>query len=408
MSERRIPNGCLIETRPTYADLSPCSVCPRRFSEAHGQGPGIERSGRVAYPPALEGVASSQVVTHGGEIGVTQVVIQPSYGRPASRRRWRDTLGKPVPFGEPGYLRLLTEEQQARLLAMHPAGRVRFWGATSTHDKNMERLVTGDVVLFTGLRHLRAVGEVGYSFRNKPFADRLWAPDPDSGGWSNVYSLLTFELVSIPYDEVWKLPGFKEGDNFVGLRFLDEQKGRDLLDGLRIETRTSAEQDALGEQAVIDAISAETQIIESEAVHTSETSYERNPGSIIVHRAEALLVAEYEEALTGLSVKRIRTPAGVTDLYVTGPDGPEVIEAKSGSDRRFVRQALGQLLDYAPHTPAPASRLGALFPKRPAEADIALLHRYGIDCIYRTEPKVFARREAPAEARTHMQKLWHG
>ena len=339
---------------------------------------------------------------------MTQVVIQPSYGRPASRRRWSDTLGKPVAFGEPGFLRLLTEEQYARLLTMHPTGQARFWGATSTHDKNMGRLATGDVVLFTGLSHIQAVGEVGYSFRNKPFADRLWAPDPDSGGWSNVYSLLTFELVSIPYEEVWRLPGFNEGDNFVGLRFLDEQKGKDVLDGLRIETRTSTEQDARDEQAVIDTLSAETQIIDSEAVHTSEASYERTPGTTIVHRAEALLVAEYEETLTNLSVKRIRTPAGVTDLYVTGPNGAEVIEAKSGSDRRFVRQALGQLLDYAPHSPAPASRLAALFPGRPAEPDIALLHRYGIDCIYRTEPNVFARREAPAETRTHMQKLWHG
>jgi hypothetical protein len=312
-----------------------------------------------------------------------------------------------VPFSEPGFLQLLTEEQQARLLAMHPDGQARFWGATSTHDKNMERLATGDVVLFTGLRHVRAVGEVGYSFRNQRFADRLWVPDPNSDSWSNVYSLLTFEPVSIPYDEVWKLPGFNEGDNFVGLRFLDEQKGRDILDGLRIETRTSAEQEAWGEQVVINALTTETQIIDSEAVHTSETSYEREPGTIIVHRAEALLVAEYEETLSGLTVKRIRTPAGVTDLYVTGPDGVEVIEAKSGSDHRFVRQALGQLLDYAPHSAAPATRLAALFPIRPAEADIALLHRYGIDCIYRTEPKVFQRREAPAEARTHMQKIWH-
>jgi hypothetical protein len=229
-----------------------------------------------------------------------------------------------------------------------------------------------------------------------------------SGGWSNVYSLRTFELVSIPYDEIWKLPGFKQGDNFVGLRFLVEQKGRDVLDGLRIETRTFAEQEVRDEQDIVDALSAGTQIIDIEAVHTSETSYERNPGSITIHRVEALLVAEYEKTLSGQTVKRIRTPAGITDLYITGPDGVEVIEAKSGSDRRFVRQALGQLLDYAPHSPAPVSRLGALFPVRPAEADIALLHRYGIDCIYRTEPKVFARREAPAQARAHMQKLWYG
>lgn len=90
---------------------------------------------------------------------MTQVVIQPSFGKPASRRRWRDTLAKPVPFGEPGLRQLLTEEQHARLLAMHPTGRARFWGATSIHDKNMDRLATGDVVLFTGQRHVRAVGE---------------------------------------------------------------------------------------------------------------------------------------------------------------------------------------------------------------------------------------------------------
>jgi hypothetical protein len=189
-----------------------------------------------------------------------------------------------------------------------------------------------------------------------PFADRLWAPDSDSGSWSNVYSLLTFELISIPYDEVWRCQDSTKATTSSGY----------------------------------------------------VSSYERTSGTIVVHRAEALLVAEYEGTLTDQSVKRIRTPAGITDLYVTGSDGVEMIEAKSGSDHRFVRQALGQLLDYAPHTPAPVSRLGALFPKRPAEVGIALLHRYGIDCIHPTEPKVFARHEAPAEARTHIQKLWHG
>jgi hypothetical protein len=146
-----------------------------------------------------------------------------------------------------------------------------------------------------------------------PFADRLCAPDSDSGSWSNVYSLLTFELISIPYDEVWRCQDSTKATTSSGY----------------------------------------------------VSSYERTSGTIVVHRAEALLVAEYEGTLTDQSVKRIRTPAGITDLYVTGSDGVEMIEAKSGSDHRFVRQALGQLLDYAPHTPAPVSRLGALFPKRP-------------------------------------------
>jgi hypothetical protein len=46
--------------------------------------------------------------------------------------------------------------------------------------------------------------------------------------------------VKIPYKEIWKLPGFNQGDNFQGLRFLDEQKGQDILAGLSIETAAAA------------------------------------------------------------------------------------------------------------------------------------------------------------------------
>jgi hypothetical protein len=38
---------------------------------------------------------------------------------------------------------------------------------------------------------------------------------------------------------VWALPGFNPGDNFMGLRFLDRQKGEAVLSGLRITTGTA-------------------------------------------------------------------------------------------------------------------------------------------------------------------------
>jgi hypothetical protein len=103
----------------------------------------------------------------------------------------------------------------------------------------------------------------------------------------------------------------------------------------------------------------------------------------------------------------LRTPAGIADLHLTGPDGTEIIEAKRSSDHRFVREALAQLLDYAPHSPLPADRLATLLPVRPADADIALLHRYGIDCLFRTTPGAFQRSPAPAAAREYMQKRWN-
>lgn len=124
--------------------------------------------------------------------------------------------------------------QRAELDATHPDGTARFWGATAKHDKKMDTLAAGDVVLLTGQKHVRAVGEVGCSFRNHEFARRLWTPDPANCLWSNVYSLRVYRTVWIPYEEIWALPGFTTGDNFMGLRFLNAPKGATVLSGLQI------------------------------------------------------------------------------------------------------------------------------------------------------------------------------
>src|SRR4051794_7850403 len=99
----------------------------------------------------------------------------------------------------------------------------------------MDRLQLGNVVLFTGQRAVRGIGEVGVSFRNAQFADALWPPHPQRGSFHNVYTLAAFQDVLIPYEEIWALPGFNDGDNFMGLRFLDKDKGSDILEGLAVE-----------------------------------------------------------------------------------------------------------------------------------------------------------------------------
>ncbi|MER7071025.1 hypothetical protein [Terrabacter sp. NPDC000476] len=102
---------------------------------------------------------------------------------------------------------------------MHPNGQARFWGMTSNQDKGAEGLGTGDVVLFTGRNHVQAVGEIGVVTRNRALADSLWDPHPDRGSYHNVYSLKSFEKTMIPYAEIWALPSFNAGDNFMGARF---------------------------------------------------------------------------------------------------------------------------------------------------------------------------------------------
>ncbi|WP_030739231.1 hypothetical protein [Streptomyces sp. NRRL F-2890] len=126
---------------------------------------------------------------------------------------------------------------------------------------------------------------------------------------------------------------------------------------------------------------------------------------LVIHRSESLLLGEYI-AFLGIEHKPLRVPSGITDLHLDKPEGSEVVEMKRASRGRFVREALAQLLDYAPHTPGPAARLTALFPTLPDEQCLALLHRYGIDCAYRTSPNSFACVDAPGDVRAAMTPFW--
>ncbi|WP_218040898.1 DNA/RNA helicase domain-containing protein [Acrocarpospora macrocephala] len=330
-----------------------------------------------------------------GTISLTQVLIHPS-GNAEALRHWKITLNQPIDYHTDPYATPLTLEERTALDALHPDGKARFWGATGIHDAKMAKLRTGDIVLLTGKNHVRAVGEIGHSFRNASFADTLWSPHAKHGSWHNVYSLLNYEQTAIPYTEIWDLPGFTPGDNFMGLRLLDAEKSRNVLDGLGIETLT--------ERAITTLNDSGVQVIGVEAVNILRTSFDRLGGTTLVNRVEAHLVQSYQATL-GVAVARFRAPAGITDLYIVTSDDTEIVEAKRSADHAFVRQALGQLLDYGPHSPQPVTRLTGLFPAQPTDADTGLLHRYGIDCVYKTESGAFVRIPAPASQREAMMKI---
>jgi hypothetical protein len=340
---------------------------------------------------------------------MTQVVIQPSYGNKDAWRHWKDTLDQAVPYQDQTHASTLSVQDRAGLDAMHPSGTARFWGATGNHDAKMAALSTGDVVLFTGGKVVRAVGEVGHSFRNAAFADTLWDPHHERGSYRNVYSLLAFQATDIPYEEIWDLPGFNAGDNFMGLRFVDEQKGAALIEGLAIETISAAKEVARQEQLSTAAAVAALKgtVVDVEAVNAAHTSFQQQGGTVLVHRLEALLVQRYRAQLdAGTQAGRIRTATGLTDLFVTGPDGPEILEAKRSPEHQYVRQALGQLLDYVVHSPELVTRLAALFPRCPGSTSVSLLHRYGIDCVYESEDGSFTRLPANPDQRQHMKIAW--
>ena len=137
---------------------------------------------------------------------------------------------------------------------------------------------------------------------------------------------------------------------------------------------------------------------------TQITRYTRSTRDIIVKRAESALVTEFTKSLPAdHNTGSLRVGSGVVDLHVRTPDRVEIIEAKSSIRHRKVREALGQILDYAHSVVGPVDRIATLFPKKPTSDDLALLGHYGIDVIYRRDDGTFERCDTSQARRA----VWH-
>jgi hypothetical protein len=309
--------------------------------------------------------------------------MQPSFGHGAPQQRWKRTLETEIPFTAHPYVDGLRPGDLDRLLAMHPAGAARFWGATKVQNKNYDTKVSaGDVLLFTGAMQVRAVGQIGVILRNAAdFGDLLWNPEPKNGSWCNVYSVQGFQKVAIPYQTIWALPGFQAKPVFQGLWPLDSDRSQTLLEALHIEPPETPQPDAEEHRRLTTLAKSMGQVTAAEEFTKASTSYEQAAGTVNVNRAESLLITAYRASLPGTHDKTLRAPTGLADYYHEDPDGSVIVEAKSSAKHKFVRQALSQLLDYVRFSPTPVASLGALFPQRPAELSVQLLHHYGVDCI---------------------------
>jgi hypothetical protein len=355
----------------------------------------------VRRPPAApSGTAAS------GQPRDPLVLIAPSYGNPATRQRFQDTLAVPVAFTQDRLRTVLAEDEREALLALHPDGTARFWGALPSHNTTIDRLHQDDFIVFTGQNRVQAIGTLGCKLRNETLAALLWPPEPGSQGWVNVYTVLGFQPVTdIYYPQLRALIGSSERDIFQAARALTADKSAAVINGLGLAVTTDEQlQDRRAEAALLAALQDRSDVVPAETAHVTMTTYEQPARTVTVHRAEAMLVSRYRDTLPGLGDHRLRSAVGHTDLYLA--DDGDIIEAKRAAEHRYVRDALGQLLDYALNTTAPVHRLTALFPTVPAPADIQLLHTYGIDCLYWDGADTFTRLPAPNQARDLMRPLW--
>ena len=248
---------------------------------------------------------SERLIVCGETSDMPRVIMQPSFGHGAPQERWKRTLETEIPFTAHPYVDGLRPGDLDRLLAMHPAGAARFWGATKVQNKNYDTKVSaGDVVLFTGAMQVRAVGQIGVILRDAAgFGDLLWDPEPKNGSWCNVYSVQGFQKVAIPYQTIWALPGFQAKPVFQGLWPLDSDRSQTLLEALHIEPPETPQPDAEEHRRLAALAKSMGQVTAAEEFTKASTSYEQAAGTVIVNRAESLLITAYRASLPAPTIR---------------------------------------------------------------------------------------------------------
>jgi hypothetical protein len=88
-------------------------------------------------------------------------MIQPSYGNPAARRHWRDTLDQPVPFRSPHTETPSPPSNLSRFSSFTRTAQAAFWGTTRAQDSKMAEVQRGDVVLLPVKTMSRASAKSG-------------------------------------------------------------------------------------------------------------------------------------------------------------------------------------------------------------------------------------------------------
>ncbi len=279
-------------------------------------------------------------------------------------------------------------------------------------------MIEDDVVVLTGSGRILGFGRVGLATTNAALGDALWPHrHPTQGSYRHLYSLAPFVPADLP------LTGLRDAGVkwFQTPRYFDYARADTIFATFSTEIPPAVDTPALSPveremqevqeyEAADDAVARDLSWVhelEIEVLSVGAVPVRARTSSVM-HRGENLSVHAYVASLHPVARRRrYMTSAGVTDADAFLDGRHELVEAKSSAGRIHVRQALAQLLDYAPALgDRKPHSLAALFPSRPDDSAIDLLHRYGVTCIYRTARGSFERLEAPGSAGQAIARLW--
>lgn len=170
---------------------------------------------------------------------MSKIILQPA-GSSDAGMHYVDTIVNPVSID--GISDYVEPNIVSKLRELHKDGKVPTWGVTpgikEVNKNKWEKVLPGDVVLFSRNNKIFASAAVSFTLHNKNLALNLWKTNSVGETWEYIYFLDEVINQDIPYEEFNATAGYKLNNIIQGFNVLDEEKSERIISHFELASET--------------------------------------------------------------------------------------------------------------------------------------------------------------------------
>lgn len=170
---------------------------------------------------------------------MNQIILQPA-GDSDANIHFIDTIKNPVEVSR--IAKFVSVDVLQKLKDQHKDGKVATWGVTpgknDVNRKKWERVLPGDIALFSRSGKIFASATVAFTIHNKELALDLWKTNADGETWEYIYFLDEVTNQDILYSEFNSAAGYEPNFVIQGFNVLDKDKSQQIIDYFKLGSET--------------------------------------------------------------------------------------------------------------------------------------------------------------------------
>ena len=152
-----------------------------------------------------------------------KVFIVVAGGNVEAERHFEDTIQKKRTLTE--VKKFLSEKEIKNLADIYHGSSFIVWGAVPGpgNTRNWENMEPGDIVLIYNNGSIKIIGEVAAKTRSKELARFFWHEAEGGKTWELIYFIVNEERISVPFNKLNTLFGYKENYFPRGFSMINEE-----------------------------------------------------------------------------------------------------------------------------------------------------------------------------------------